>query len=414
MSHSAKASAIEIEAETLFCEATPSTTATYRLPIIGPVDVSGLKRPKIDSGRAMQYRNAGSKFIDGPYSGTIKTKFHWFGHGSSTLGATTVNAHETLLGNILGVAPSASIATGTTFTTGGTAAAPTTTVANGFAAGSIGFAGALGDARAKGQAFVVGAHATNILTLLTALPGAPINGDVCRSAVMFYPPETPTTTSIVSYRMRLLSANLRYLVRGAFPVGWTVGGTNAGEQPHIEVTWEVAYFVEQASGDAPFPSTVATNTSNPATIAGGSVFINDVGTATRVELDVRNFTIDYTLAVETLRGPGGNFALQDIIGARRKNDACKISFTVDADAATATPALVALFNSTTPKHILWTGSTTNGSAIAMYAPNVEPCGEYPVQKIDGEMNRLSFEGMCFTGQTTTNDLTLSMVRFANG
>lgn len=412
MSHSSKASAIEIEAESAFCEASPSTTATHRIPIIGPVDMSGLKRPKIDSGRAQQYRNAGSKYIDGPYSGTIKTRFHWFGHGSSTLGSTSANAHETMLGNILGNV-AASIATGTTFT-GGTASVPTTTAANGFAAGSIGFAGALGDGRAEGQPFVVGSHAGNDLTLLTDLPGAPSNGDVCRSAVMFYPSETPTSTAITSYRFRLLSANQRYLARGVFPVAYTVGGLNAGEQPYIEVEWNVAYFVELAAGDAAFPSAVATNASNPATIAAGSLFVQAVGTTTRVEVSCRNFQIEYAMAVETLRGPGGNFANQDIIGARRKNDSCKISFTIDADAATASPYLKGLFDSATPLHILWCGSTTNGSAIAAYAPNVEPCGEYPVQVIDGEMNRMRFEGMCFTGGTVTNDLTASMIRFANG
>lgn len=416
MSNSAKASAIEIEVETLFCEATPTTTATLRLPIIGPVDTGGLKRPKIDSGRAQQHRNAGSKHIDAAFSGEIKTKFWWFGHGSSTSAVTTRTAFETFLGNIIG-AVQESIASGTTFTAGGSATVPTTTVVSGFARGSIGFAGVLGDGRGNGQAFAVADHAASSLPLLTGLDAAPNAGDLCRSAVVWHPNELPTNTTLPSYRMRLLTANQRYLCRGVFPTAIAISGLNAGERPTIEVTWSVAHFVELDAVTGVFPSVVATDSSNPATVAGGTVFLQDVGVATRnagAKFSVRNFTIDYTLGVETLRGPGGNFHGQDIVGARRTNDDIKVKFVIDADAATTAPVLKTIFESSIAKHILYTGSTANGSSIAIYMPRVEPCGEYPVQQIDNGMLRYSFEGYAYTGSTTTTELTSSAIRFANG
>ncbi len=407
MSNPGSLSAIEIEAEATFGE-NVTTFATFRLPLIGPVDCSGLKHPKVASGRSVQYMNDGTPHVLMTKGGSFKTKFHWFGHGSSTSGATTVSAFETLLGNIIGNA-AASIATGTTFT-GGTASVPLTTAATGFAAGSIGFAGTLGDGRGNGQAFAVSSHATNSLTLLTALDGAPNNGDVCRSAVTLNPFEISTGATMPSYRMRLLTANLRYECHGVFPTAMTIGGLNPGETPYIEVTWSVAWWVYST---ATFPSTVSTDTSNPAPIAGGSLFFQDVGTVTRNKLTCRNFSVDIKFGAEPLKGPGGSDTYQDVVGWRRMPWEIKVSFTIDADAATTTPTLDTIFTGSTKKHILWTGSTANGSSVAIYMPQVCASGDRPVQKIDGNINRYSFEGMAYVGPTTTNDLTLSAIRFAS-
>lgn len=409
MANPAFASAIEIEAETNFGE-NVTTFATYRIPVLGPVDCSGLKKAKIANARATQYRNSGSKFIEGPYSGSFTTRVHLFGHGSSTAGATTVSAHETWLGNVLGGTPAASAASGTTFT-GGTATIPTTTASGTFTPGAIGFAGALGDGRGNGQAFVVGSHTTTNLTLLNALDAAPTNGDACRSAVMLFPNESATLTTVQSYRMRLLTSSLRYECHGVFPTGFVVGGLNAGETPYAEITWSVAWFVESVGGS--FPSAVATNTANPSVIAGGSLVIEAVGTTTRTKYSARNFSIDYSQGMRTDRGPGGVVADQDIVGCRRMTDAVKVTVTIDAPAATATPGLKTLFQGG-PYHALWTGSTTNGSAIAAYFPNLEPCDEYTVQRIDADTNRMTISFMAYTGATTTSELTMSCVRFAMG
>src|SRR5678815_1724705 len=155
-----------------------TTFTTLRLPIIAAVDATGLVHTKVDSERVVQYRNDGSQWILSTMSGSFKTKMYLPGHGSSTSGATTSTAYETLLGYVFGAA-AVSAASGTTFTGAGTVSAPTTTASGTFAAGSIGFAGSLGDTLANGQAFVVSTHAATTLNVLTALAGVPSNTHVC-------------------------------------------------------------------------------------------------------------------------------------------------------------------------------------------------------------------------------------------
>jgi hypothetical protein len=398
--------AITYESEASFGVDT-TTFSTLRLPITAPVDASGLVHNKVDSERVVQYRNDGSAWILGTMGGSFKTKFHLPGHGSATTGAITLTGVETLLGYVFGNA--ASNGAGTTFT-GGTASVPLTTSSGTLSAGGIIFAGALGDARGGGQAAAISTHSGTSLNLLTAIGAAPSNGDVCYSSVNIYPSESPTSTTVTSLRFLLQTANLMYECHGCFPTAVAISGLNAGELPAIEITWAVAWWRYSTST---FPSTVATETANPSAVAAGSLFTNDVGTATRATRTYRNFSIDYTLGMETLKGPGGVNAYQDIVGCRRTPDRIKVSWTEDADAATTTPVLPGYGTATTKKHMLWTSATAPGSRIAIYLPQV--CiTNVATQKVDSNLNRLSCEGMAYTGPTTTNDLTLSAFRLAMG
>jgi hypothetical protein len=385
-----------------------TTFTTYRLPITAPVDASGLVHSKVDSERVVQYRNDGSAWILSTMGGSFKTKLYLSGHGSTTSSTVTLTGLETLLGYVFGnVAASAS--SGTTFAAG-TATAPTTAASGTFSPGSIGFAGSLADGRGGGQAFVVSTHATTTLNLLTALGAAPNNGDVCFSAATIYPNELPTSTTVQSLRFLLQTANLSYELHGCFPTAVSISGLNPGELPAIEVTWAVAWW---RYSTATFPSTVATETHNPGAVAAGSLFVNDVGTATRATRTFRNFTIDYTMGMETLKGPGGVNQYQDVVGCRRTVDKIKVSWTEDADANTTTPVLPGYGTGTANKHLLYTSSTAAGSRIAIYLPKV--CiSNVALQKIDQNLNRLTCEGMAYTSGTTTNDLTLSAFRMGLG
>lgn len=386
-----------------------TTFTTLRLPITAPVDASGLVHNKIDSERVVQYRNDGSSWILGTMGGSFKTKLHLPGHGSTTSGSTTLTGVETLLGYVFGNA-AASAASGTTFT-GGTATAPTTTASGTFSAGSICFAGSLGDAAGGGQAAAISTHATTTLNLLTALGGSPTNGHVLYSAVNIYPSEAPTSTTVQSLRFLLQTANLSYECHGCYPTAVAISGLEPGALPTIEITWAVAWW---RYSTATFPSAVATETYNPGPAAGGSLFVNDVGTATRsTRTLMRGFSIDYTLGMETLKGPGGVNAYQDIVGCRRTVDKIKVTWTEEADANTASPVLPGYGTGTTSKHILYTSSTAAGSRIAIYMPKVV-ISNVATQKIDGNLNRLTCEGMAYTGGTTTSDLTLSAMRLAFG
>lgn len=407
MSQSVKRGAITYEAEAAFGE-NVGTTATLRVPVIGSVDCSGLKHDKIDPDRVTQYRQQLTPWILGTMQGSFKTRLYLTGHGSSVQGATSASGTETLLGYVFGNA-AVSSATGTT-ATGGTASAPTTAAASGFAAGSICTIGVLGDGRGNGQPAAISTHSASTLNLLTAIDGAPTNGDLVKSGTMIYGSESPTATTITGLRFLLQTANLQYLCHGCVATAVGFSPMKAKTVPWIDITWSVAWWEYKANT---FPSAVATETFSPAAVAAGSVFMNTVGTATRVKYTVRDFTIDYKLGVELLEGPGGVNQYQTIVGAVRIPDEIKIQFVADADAATTSPVLPGLATGTNQQHILLGTSPTEQKAVAFYWPNVFT-DEVGIQFMDGNINRIRYSGRAGTGTTNTTELTSSAQRMYFG
>jgi len=410
VSQTSKRGAVCYEAESSSILGEDITTfSTFRVPIVGKVDCSGLKEEKIDSDKVTQRRQEGSQWIRTTVGGSFKLKFSLPGHGSSTAGAgLALSARETLLGRVLGnVALSA--AAGTTYT-GGTATVPTTTASGTFSAGSLVASGVLGDGRGNGQIHAIATHVGASMTLLTGLGAAPSNGDLARAPTVLYPSESFGSTAIQGTRFLLQTANLQYECHGCVCTGWEITGQNDGEVLHVDTTWEVAWW---RYSTATFPSAVASDTFVPAACAAGSLFVADVGTATRASntRTCRDFKLDWKLGVQLLYGPGGFHPQQKLIGAVRTIDEIKVSWTEDADSATTTPVLPGYGTGTNFKHLLRTWNTTDGKQMAFYAPNF--CiTNVPVQFDDNGINRLRVEGMCYTGTTTTNDLTMSAGRLA--
>jgi hypothetical protein len=385
-----------------------ATFATLRIPTIGPIE-SAVTHAKIPTERTVQYRSDGSDPVLGVQGGEIKMKSYLAGHGSSTAGATTVTAYETFLGKIFGGTAAVSAASGTT-ATAGTAASWTTAASATFAAGSVPFFGVRADARGGGQAGVVSSHTLTALALLTATAGAPSSSDLVGSSTMLFPNTSPTATEITGVRFLHQSANLQYKYHGCYPKAVELSGFNAGEIPAIGHTWGVSAW---GYSTATFPSTTTTDTSNPAVVAAGSFFINDVGTSTSAIRSIRNFTVNYTLGIEPRKGPGGLWQYQDTIGAVRTPDMIKLTWTEDADAATTSPVLPGYGTAGTRKHILYTLSTADGSRVALYFPSV--CiDNVAVQKIDQNINRLTVEATAYVGPTLTSELTRSPMRIALG
>jgi hypothetical protein len=407
MSQSSKRGAITYEIESAWAEDI-DTTATLRLAVLGSVDTSGLIQTKLDPERVTQRRNELTPWILGTMEGSFKTRLYLTGHGSSVQGAVSLNGHETLLGYVFGASLVSSSA-GTT-ASGGSATAFTTAAASGFAAGSIGVLGIANDARGNGQPFVTSSHAGNTLTSLVTMDAAPSGTDLVRSGAMIHCNESPTTTSVQSLRFLLQTANLQYLCHGCFASAVAFSPWKAKERPWIEITWTVSWYEYKAST---FPNTTATETFMPAPIAGGSVFMNTVGTATRVKYAVRDFQIDYTLGVEPLEGPGGVSPFQTIVGAVRTPDEIKVSFVGDADAATLTPVLPGLATGTNQQHILFGSTPTEQKTVAGYWPNVHT-DSVATQMQDGGINRLRYTGRAGTGTTTTSELTMSAQRLYLG
>ena len=223
---------------------------------------------------------------------------------------------------------------------------------------------------------------------------------------MIYPSSAPTSTTIQSIRLLCQTGNLQYLCHGVYPTAVAISGLSPGEIPTIEITWGVAWWEYST---ATFPSAVATDSSLPSAVAAGSLFANTVGTTTSNLRTFRSFSIEYSMGVETLKGPGGVNAYQDIVGCRRTDDSIKVMWTEDADAATTTPVVPSYATATTNLHVLYNGSTADGSRVAMYMPNVA-ASVVAIQKVDQNLNRLTYEGMAYTGATTTSALTLSALR----
>jgi len=407
MGQSIKRGAITYEIESAWGE-NIGTTATLRLPVVGTVNTSGLRHPKIDPDRTTQRRNELTPWILGTMEGTFTTRLYLTGHGSSVQGAVSATGTETLLGYVFGNSAVSSSA-GTT-ASGGTATAFTTAAANGFVAGAIGVLGIANDGRGNGQPFVVASHAANSLTSLVTMDAAPSGTDLVRSGTMVYNSESPTATTIQSLRFLLQTANLQYLCHGCVATGVAFSPFKAKQVPYIDVTWAVSWWEYKTST---FPSATATETFMPAPIAGGSVFMNTVGTTTRVKYAARDFTVDYKLGVELLEGPGGVSPYQTITGAVRTPDEISVSFVGDADAATLTPVLPGLGTGTNQQHILYGFSPTEQKQVSFYWPNVHT-NDVGTQMQDGNINRLKYAGRAGTGTTTTSELTMSAQRMYFG
>ncbi len=393
---------IVYEAEASFGE-NVSTFATHRLPVLGAVDPSGLEHAKSAADRVVQYRNDNTQDVLMVQGGSFKTKLDLAGHGATTAGTPTVDPLETFFAIVFG---NVSNAPASTTASAGTATVLTTAASATLTPGAIFRLGTLGDTKGNGQGGVVGSHITTSLTSLTAFDGAPTSSDVVYGAYTIYPSESPTAGAVTGTRFRLSTANLSYECHGCYPTAVSLTGLNPGERPQIEITWGVSWW---GYSTATFPSTVTSNQYSPAPVAAGSLFVADNGTATRTKRTCRSLSIDYTLGMVPLMGPGGSSIYQACVGARRTPDKIKWTWTEDADAATVSPALPGFGTALTYKHALYTLSPTPGSSVIFSSPRLA-VDNVAVQRADGNINRLTISATACTSTVTTSDLTLSAWR----
>lgn len=412
MSNSSALSALEYAPESAFAESS-TTFATLRINTLTPPSAAGLTWAKEAQGTTKQYAHDDGEYVLMTQGGSFDITLDLTGHGSTTVGSPTVSALETLLGYVIGNV-SASLPASTTLT-GGTATAPTTTASATFPAGGLCRIGSLGDGRGNGQFYAVSTHVTTTLNLLTGMTTTPTNGDVLYPACNLYFHETLNfhglNATTPSLRFRFLFQGLQYACHGCVPTAFSLLNLAPGGRPQIKITFQVARWAAVTTGT--FPSAVSTHTNLPAPVAGGSLFFNTVGTATRAVRTIRDLQIDVTLGMSVLPGYGGVGAYQDKVDCVRLPSTVKWSWLEDADStATATPALqtfATASGSTSYKHVLATLNATDGSAVGIYTPNLH-VSMIPVQGTANGINTMRFEGMARTGPTRTNDLTASALR----
>jgi len=401
MSNPSALGAICYEAESSWAEIV-QTYATFRLPIIGAVDISGLTHDSQAPGRLEQYKGAGGQWVKMCMGGSFSMTLDLTGHGSTMAGSPSLEQIETFLGIVFGNA-ALSLATSQTCT-GGTIAVPTMSGATGVSAGGLVRIGALGDGDGNGQFYSVATHAGSALTLHGELDGAPANGAVVYPVAQIYPSSAATSSAITGTRFLLHTANDQVGCHGCYPMSVSFTGLNTGERPQMSITWGVSWWEYD---DQTFPSAVTCDQFNPAPVAAGSFNVQTIGTTTRNARSIRGFSLEYNLATMAIEGPGGVHASQKVIGATRGDHSVAISWTEDADANTLTPTLPGYWSSTNSKYVVYTLSTTNGSAVGFKFPKVCFKDPHPSQKAENDRNRRTINAQAYTSDTTTSALTLA-------
>jgi hypothetical protein len=391
-----------------------STVFGTRVQTIGSIDVSGLEQAKLVPANTTQLRNEITPGVNGVFGGEFEITMMFTGHGSTTDGAITLNAVETLLGIFLGNVAAASAA-GTTASGAGTVSALATTAANGYATGAlVGPIGSIGDGRGGGQFSVVGSHAANSMALLVAIDAVLNAADKIRNPAVAYTTESPTAShAVTSTRWRFQSGNLQYDCRGCYPMGWTLVGIGPAGEPTITFRFGVSIFFETSNT---FPNVTAVQTFPHAAASCGSLFMGAFGVTTRnatTKFDCRTFELNYELGIVPITGHGGLYANQVITGARRTRDNGTVEFVVDAPDATTAPDLVTKWSSNSPLHLCYTWGAEDSKAGALYSPYVVPDGPRPVQFDEGGINSMRFRGRLGADNTKATDLARSALRIAS-
>jgi hypothetical protein len=326
-------------AESAFAD-TSTNSATSLLRIRDDmIDVSGLQRPLIERGGVYQRFNEGSMNVPGPFGlGTFTITHDLHGHGATTLGALTARRLHELLAHVWGGSNFTAVGTNT-IDSGSTA----TSIADAEATmvtGAIARVGTLGDGRGGGQAAVI-ADDTSAFGLLTALGGAPNAADDLYAMGMLYPVSAVTSGILTSsgassnntLRFVLATTNLQYVCRGCACTGVELQNLGPGEVPRIRLTFSTVAWEPIAitfpSGETP-PTDYA-----PAPCTGGSLFIQAKGTTTRNVDTLREFSMSVGQGMVPVYGNGGSTDGQNVVGWRRVPAPTRITFAVEAQAATA-------------------------------------------------------------------------------
>ncbi len=377
-----------------------------RLPIIAPVDTSGLTRAKIPHTGTRQYANDGTAYaIRGPFEmPSFSFRCYLTGHGTTTAGAISATVWESMLGRVIGNVDVTQA--GTTVADAPGNDADTFDIAGGtVAAHSMVFVGALGDGDGEGQAYQVNTNSANTLEMLTALLAEPAASQVVYAPVMIYPYETSDT--LVSQRFAIMTANQRYTCHGCFPTSIAFSGLNPGELPVVDITMACARFAEESTENWPALDDAVTAHS-PAPVAAGSWWENAFGTTTYATKTIRDFQLQIDLGIIPLRGPGAVNAFQPVIGATRTMCKASYSYVTDAEAAgTQTEADLwdTAEDSYVTRHATYTLSVGDKRAVAFRFPKAVMTGARPVQHDMDGINRVRSEYECIAHGDATTALT---------
>ena len=357
----------------------------------------------MDGAAQSRIAKRGMSHIGAHQPGTLTLRMYAYGHLTTAAGALTETTLQQLIGD--GLRGNDVSMVGTTIS----GAASTTTTLNvadssGVGVGDIVRGGVKGDARGEGQAYAVASitdGAPDTIVLLTATNAAMTTaGDVVHGVQMAYFDEDVTATT-KSFAMLHAGTGEQWIAHGCelsgLKITYPMGGT-----PEAELTYRVADYQRSA---ITFPNATALGDDFCAPVAGGSFFINDVGTTTRALITPSRVELNITLGLEPIIGPGSTLGTYGFITGWVRT-AFNATVTVDKPWATDEETFWDTANqSITAKHILFTASAVNGRAIGFRAPRVLPSGQRPNGPVN--VNGQTYHTVTWEldeGATITNDL----------
>lgn len=395
--------------EGAFCENADSPgTNTYskRIPVLS-VDSGPPDQDRQADGSLQSRQNESRPGFLGPKGGgEFGFTTHLPGYGATTAsGALAETWFQQLLSDGLGGSNVAEVgaactagsdATYFTYATGGTAVAH----------GAI-RVGAKGDGRADGQFVVPGSiDAFRNVTLLTAMAGTPTNADTMFAAQVAYPIETVGVSKRFWHGRTDSGAQYHFLGchLNSLKMNFPIGGL-----PTVNWGYRYAYWARSAIA---MPTASSMEVCEVAPIAGGSVYLQTVGTATRSVISPSEINLSLDIGLAEQVGPAaGMGTYQYIHNFSRLRCIPTVSFLVPWSTTYDGSLYTADGTDTTHKHILVSLSCGNSTACGFYLPRCYPVGPVPaIENYNGmSYQRLTYRGR--EGAVTTSDLTRSAIRF---
>lgn len=385
-----------------------SNTYASRLPILSASCT--IDQSKTDDETVQSRKNVRRPGFLGLRTGTLEFTTYWPGLDTDpAAGTPTANWATTLLADGLGG--------GLLTDDGGTIASATdgdtfvTTGVTAITAGTVIRVGVKADGRADGQPGVVSTWSAGNTQLLTALPGTPSAADAVRACANVYPTEAnPTTT--YRFLFGLTDSGAQFHCMGCQLEQVTFDIDIAGARP-IRVTWRyrIAYWDRTA---VTIPTAVAMPECSTAPIAGGSLFVNTFGTATRNLEECGALSLELDMGLIAQQGPRasqenyGNITGWVSRGCR-PTLTWSIPYTTQAATDFDLDGSSAVF-----KHALFVSNAQAGRCQGFYLPRMFSVGSKPTYT---NLNGLTYVTKVFAGTestTTTSELTRSAVRFFMG
>lgn len=340
-----------------------------------------------------------------PRTASLEFTTYLYGHNTSPTGNLVATQLYTLLKDGLGG--------GSALADGGAASAATangatiTSLDTTWLRGAIYRVGSSGDGKGGGQATVVASVAANVATMLTELAGTPVATDVVYGGLVVYPQETAGTTK--RFLVGWTASGAQYHVMGcqleSITINLPIGGI-----PTITLRYRGAYW-DRSTVTVPTANTL--ETCNAAPIAGGSIFLNTVGTATRAVISPASMSLSINMGLADKMGPSAGQATYQVINGYERTK-CQASFSYTVPWVADPIGYDTDGGDTVHKHVLATLNPSPGRSVAFYLPRAYPISPKPVVSESGGLlyQTVTLQGR--EGTDTTTELTKSNFRIYLG